>query len=116
MLHVLLGFLAVGRVTNVSFRGGLPFGRGHPVLSRVLRHPTLFRLYHHANIPLVTPTSRYNELIENGTLRKDRHQRSIVAKLQTLHDHLRTYEQPLPTEVVQQTPGFVRSFCQIPEI
>jgi hypothetical protein len=48
-------------------------------------------------------------LIENGTLRKDRHQTRIVAKLQLLHDHLKNYEQPIPGEVaIQQQTGFVR--------
>lgn len=72
--------------------------------SRVLPHNPC----QSANEPAETPTSRYNDLIESGTLRKDRHQGAIVDRLQALHDQLKNYEQPIPGEIaVQQQTGFV---------
>ncbi|KAG8812725.1 hypothetical protein FRC17_001881 [Serendipita sp. 399] len=52
--------------------------------------------------PIVTPLSKYQEMVKNGTLRKDEHQHTIVEKLQALHDQLRNYEQPPVTDVVLQ--------------
>jgi len=42
----------------------------------------------------VTPRTRYHELITQGVLRDDPHQRSIIDKLQLLHDQLATYTPP----------------------
>lgn len=42
------------------------------------------------------PLSRYESSVKNGVLRDDDHQRSIISKLQTLHDELKDYQ---PIEV-----------------
>lgn len=46
----------------------------------------------------VTPLSRYNQLVEAGALRDDPHQRTIIEKLEKLHQELTTYHPPpIPT-------------------
>ncbi|KAG8798603.1 hypothetical protein FRC16_006930 [Serendipita sp. 398] len=60
------------------------------------------------DLPIVTPLSRYQEMIKSGTLRSDEHQRTIVEKLQALHDQLRDYKQPPVTEIVVRTPSFLQ--------
>ncbi|CAG8571480.1 6861_t:CDS:2 [Acaulospora colombiana] len=52
-----------------------------------------------------TPISKYEEMIENGILRPDEHQRTIIEKLQRLHDDLRDYEQPPVAEILQRMFG-----------
>jgi hypothetical protein len=42
------------------------------------------------------PLSRYESSVKNGVLRDDEHQRSIISKLQKLHDELKGYR---PVEV-----------------
>lgn len=41
---------------------------------------------------LVTPLIRYNELVESGELRQDRHQQSVVTQLDSLCTRLRGYQ------------------------
>lgn len=43
----------------------------------------------------VTPTERYNHLVSTGILRDDPHQLGIIARLQHLHDELRSFS-PVP--------------------
>jgi len=46
-----------------------------------------------------SPLSRYHELIAEEALRSDDHQRSVVGRLQKLHDDLKSYTPPpIPTE------------------
>lgn len=42
------------------------------------------------------PIARYSHLVETGLLRDDEFQRSIIQKLQKLHDELKSYRQKLP--------------------
>ncbi|PVG03510.1 hypothetical protein CPB86DRAFT_779227 [Serendipita vermifera] len=53
-----------------------------------------------------TPISKYEEMVKNGILRPDEHQKTIIEKLQRLHDDLRDYEQPPVAEIVRPTPTF----------
>ncbi|KAB5596310.1 hypothetical protein CTheo_295 [Ceratobasidium theobromae] len=41
-----------------------------------------------------TPTVKYNELVSNGLLKDDSHQRGVVSYLQDLHDQLRSFSPP----------------------
>lgn len=51
-----------------------------------------------------SPLSRYHELVTEEALRPDDHQRSVVGRLQKLHDELRSYTPPpIPTEVPTQS-------------
>jgi hypothetical protein len=59
---------------------------------------------------IVNPNSRYQELIENGTLRRDEYQQTVVDKLQALHMELRDYEQPPVPDLVDNVPNFVSCF------
>ncbi|KAG8932959.1 hypothetical protein FRC02_000310 [Tulasnella sp. 418] len=54
-----------------------------------------------------TPTSRYNDLATKGIIRTDDHQRTIVAKLQNLHEQVATYS---PPPVPPKTPPAKNSF------
>lgn len=60
-----------------------------------------------------TPLIRYDSLIKNGLLRDDSHQRSIVQKLEDLHDELRTYKQYIQPETEEEGSGggWVRFIC-----
>ncbi|KAG9104200.1 hypothetical protein FRC06_004625 [Ceratobasidium sp. 370] len=44
-------------------------------------------------IAYLTPTERYNHLVSTGILRDDPHQLGIIARLQRLHDELRSFGQ-----------------------
>lgn len=57
--------------------------------------------------PDVTPTTRYETLVDQGRLSSDPHQQSIVDRLQHLHDQLVSYNQKSATPSSQ--PGFVSS-------
>lgn len=46
--------------------------------------------------PETGPIARYSDLVEKGRLRDDPFQRSIIQKLQNLHDELKGYQQKLP--------------------
>ncbi len=51
-----------------------------------------------------SPLSRYHELVAEEALRSDDHQRSVVERLQKLHDELRSYTPPpIPIEVPAQS-------------
>lgn len=50
-----------------------------------------------------TPRSRYDQLVQTGVLRGDRHQKSVVEKLQNLRDQLRNYDQPTVSDENQQS-------------
>jgi hypothetical protein len=52
-------------------------------------------------------------MVENGILRADEHQRTIIEKLQRLHDDLRDYEQPPVAEIERHAPTFVRKYFQL---
>lgn len=53
----------------------------------------------------IGPNSKYQELLENGTLRRDAHQQTIVDKLQALHEELQNYEQPPVPDAVESKPS-----------
>ncbi|KAG8686802.1 hypothetical protein FRC09_013919, partial [Ceratobasidium sp. 395] len=53
----------------------------------------------------VTPTERYNHLVSTGILRDDPHQLGIIARLQQLHDELRSFSQKQHSQ-----PSSSRSF------
>lgn len=48
--------------------------------------------------PETGPIARYSHLVETGLLRDDEFQRSIIHKLQKLHDDLKGYQQKLPSK------------------
>ncbi|KAK0545081.1 ATPase [Tilletia horrida] len=48
------------------------------------------------------PTSKYNLMVQQGLIRDDPHQRSIVQVLQSLHEELKTYKQNPPKELSQE--------------
>lgn len=61
-----------------------------------------------------TPTSRYRQLIHNGTLRRDDHQKSIIEKLQKLNDELKGYQLPaIPSRSLSSSFG-ATSFVRTP--
>ena len=59
----------------------------------------------HAAYP--TPRSRYQELVKEGTLRRDDYQNKIVDKLQALHEQLENYEQA-PIQETKPSGSLVR--------
>ena len=63
----------------------------------------------------VTPTERYQALVDSGVLRDDDHQRNIIKVLQNLHDELATYKQapvPDPEEALKpKAKGLVSLTC-----
>ncbi|GAC93980.1 potential mitochondrial ATPase [Pseudozyma hubeiensis SY62] len=57
-----------------------------------------------------TPIQRYDQLVQDGVLRDDTHQRNIIKVLQSLHDKLKTYKQgdvPDPEEHLQASKGLL---------
>ena len=57
-----------------------------------------------------TPIERYDELVRSGLLRDDAHQRNIIKVLQSLHDRLKSYQQPQvpdPEEHLQAHQGLL---------
>lgn len=46
-------------------------------------------------VPSLTPRTRYHELVGQGIIRDDPYQRTIIDKLQNLHDELRFYHIPI---------------------
>ncbi|EPS37432.1 hypothetical protein H072_8869 [Dactylellina haptotyla CBS 200.50] len=60
------------------------------------------------------PIDKYKELVGEGKLRDDNHQRKIVVKLQDLHDHLSLYEPPTvvhpQVEDASSSKGLLSSF------
>ena len=66
------------------------------------------------------PEKMYQRLVDSQALRDDDYQRRIVAKLQHLHDKLRTYQQPpVPdpedglVETVKKKPGLLGSLISL---
>ena len=66
------------------------------------------------------PEKMYQRLVDSQALREDDYQRRIVAKLQHLHDKLRTYQQPpVPdpedglVETVKKKPGLLGSLISL---
>ncbi|GJJ07095.1 hypothetical protein Clacol_001294 [Clathrus columnatus] len=46
-------------------------------------------------VPSLTPRTRYHELVAQGIIRDDPYQRTIIDKLQNLHDELKSYDRPI---------------------
>jgi protein AFG1 len=54
----------------------------------------------------ITPLTRYDQLVQAGALRDDEHQRTIITKLETLHDELREYNPPpVPSSAINNNPS-----------
>ncbi|TFK64043.1 AFG1 family mitochondrial ATPase [Pluteus cervinus] len=58
----------------------------------------------------LTPLRRYQQLIDNGTLKGDEHQTRIIQKLQDLHDELISYNPPLIPDPAQSNSLLSRLF------
>ncbi|QRV72886.1 ATPase [Ceratobasidium sp. AG-Ba] len=58
----------------------------------------------------VTPTERYNHLVSSGILRDDPHQQGIIARLQHLHDELRSFSQKQHSQPSSPKSFFARLF------
>ncbi|KAF8605348.1 AFG1-like ATPase [Ceratobasidium sp. AG-I] len=58
----------------------------------------------------VTPTGRYNHLVSTGILRVDPHQLGIIARLQQLHDELRSFSPPSYSQASTSKSFFSRLF------
>lgn len=60
------------------------------------------------------PLKRYDNLIASGVLLNDDHQRSIVTRLQQMHDRLRTYHPPPVPEEIPRSAAGGGNFVRIP--
>lgn len=53
------------------------------------------------------PAQHYERLVEQGILRADDYQRSVVAKLQDMHNQLKTFEPPAIPEPLSGSGGLL---------
>ena len=96
---------------------GRPLSGAHPY-SAFISAPRLRSL--HSSAPAwdspsehASPIARYDALVDKGLLREDSHQRTVVERLETLHDELKTYEQRLHPEKQSISPGGSHGFVSV---
>jgi hypothetical protein len=85
----------------------------HPSLSRASSSSPASTSLHHES-----PLLRYDSLVQSGALNYDAHQRTILMKLDALHDKLEDYRAPKVPESLPggETAGFVSGYHISPGI